>query len=361
MNKQYYVQEIAGNYLKNIVDDPAVMKIDPVYLHGAEKEAFQQGYTALLALARSLYADIARDPASFGMLLKEYVEPDAKNTDYTNSNNSFLRVPNLLLAIGLSGECQPDISLAIDGCIFLATTKELKITNMPVLLGKLREYGFEIDGFGKTVKAGDKLHVSYPDSRHLVFALKSMADAMLQLNKGDIKKSKNYFYMLHGGLLESETVKAPKLTISSLCHALDSDRSQTAQFLHEAVAASSKAAIKMGGFMRNDWSCVYTGTKNKRVLMTLHVNQDKLSAKLNLQHIGQYIDKITDYPEAVRDTIRNSGWECGHCQSGCSGGFAFEMEAQAYNKCRCGSFLFEDVSADTSAYCKQLLTLELEN
>ncbi len=355
----YYVQEIAGNYLKNVMNEPQTMRVHPCFLHGIDREQFQAGFLALLRLIRSLYADIAKDPSGFGMLLKESFESDAKNTDYTNSNASFIRVPNLLLSFGAKGTLQPDKSLELDGEKLLAAAKELKITSLPFLLIKLCEYGFRISGYAKTVKDGDRVHVSYPNNPYLVVALKAMADAQMLLNKGDLKKSKNYFYMLHSGLLEDEAVKAPKLTVESIYHSLDSKKREAAVALHEMVSKSSKPAIRMGGFMRNDWSCVYTGIKNKKVIMSLQVCQDKLSAKLNLQHIGKYINKVMDYPEHIRETIRSSGWDCVHCREGCAGGFSFEMDSRTYNKCRCGAFLFANISNDEIPYCKELLKQEI--
>ncbi len=84
--------------------------------------------------------------------------------------------------------------------------------------------------------------------------------------------------MLHSGLLEKEKVTAPKLTAETVFHTLDDERHAAAAALHEAVRAQSKADIRMGGFMRNDWSCVYTGLKSKKVLMSLITEQDRLNA-----------------------------------------------------------------------------------
>lgn len=355
----YYVQEIAVNYLKNLTDEPGTMKVHPSFLYGAYKEQFREGFLALHRLMKSLYADIIKDPAGFGMLLKEIVEPNAKNADYTNSGGSFVRVPNLLFALGAAGILRPDFSLEIDGAKLLAIAKTLKITSLPLLLRKLGDYGLVTDGADKTVKESDLLIVAYPDSHYLPVALKAMAEATLILNKGDIKKSKAFFYILHSGLLEKEKVTPPKLTAGAVFHTLDEARRKTAETLHDTVASGSKLEVRMGGLMRNDWSCVYTGTGSKKVLMSLKTEQDRLDAKLNLQNIGKYIDTVKEFPEAVFDIIRDSGWECGHCHDSCAGGFAFELEGKAYNKCRCGAFYFADIAPDAVPYCQTLLEKEM--
>lgn len=359
MDKQYYIQVIAENYLKNVIDDPDSMTVHDKFLHGLDQKQFKEGFLTLLSFVRSLYSDIARDPAGFGMLLKDNIDHDAKNTDYTNSNASFLRIPNLLLILGARAELQPDLSLTIDGGVLSSAAKELKITGLPLLLSKLREYGFEIKGLEKNIRTDVIISVSYPDNHALTVVLKAMADALLEMNKGDIKKQKNYFYMMHNGILEGEKVKEPKLTVKSIYHALDPLKSEYASELHDSVASETKQAVRMGGFMRNDWSCVYTSIKNKKVLMSLHINQDALSVKLNLQHISQYMPLVVEQPVKITESVRLNGWDCGHCNSGCAGGFSFEMEGKAYNKCRCGSFVFEDLTMEDVISCKRLINQEL--
>lgn len=359
MSNQYYVQDIATNYLKNVIDDPKTLKIHSSFLGGADIEQFTQGFLTLLATVRVIYADIIRDPASFGMLLKEKIEDDPKNPDYTNSNASFVRVPNLLLMLGAKGVLQPDVSLSLDGAELIAAAKELKVTSMPFLLAKLKDYGFDINGLGKTIKAGDIINVSFPDERYLITALKAMADALMIMNNGVLGKSKNYFYMLHYGMLDNEKVKAPKLDFNLINRTLDTEKQKCASQLDDYIRPFTKPDVRMGGFMRNDWSCTYTGSKDKKVVMTIHVNQDKLSAKLNLKHIGEYICQADIYPEHIRETIRKNGFECGHCNEKCAGGFPFTMDGKAYNKCRCGSFYFHDPHAEDLPYLKELLEREL--
>ncbi|MDF2845548.1 MAG: hypothetical protein K0R00_3974 [Herbinix sp.] len=359
MDKQYYIQVIAENYLKNVVDDPVSMKVHDKFLYGLDLEQFKDGFIALLSLVRNLYSDVASDPGSFNMLLKDNVIFDAKNTDYTNSNASLLRIPHLLFILGAKAELQPDMTLRVDGGALSSTAKELKITGLPFLLNKLSEYGLEIMGAEKSIRSGEVISVSYPDNRALLVALKAMAEALLEMNKGDIRKQKNHFYMMHYGILENEKVKEPKLTVESIYHALDTVRRESASILHESIANVTKQAVRMGGFMRNDWSCVYTSNKNKKVLMSLQVNHDVLSAKLNLQNIGQYMPLVEEQPEKIRESIRSNGWDCGHCNHGCSGGFSFKMDGQAYNKCRCGAFLFPDITMEDVKSFETLLSQEL--
>ena len=361
MLTNYYVQGIAQNYLKNIAEPPKAFTVHPSFMRGLEPDEFYDGFTALHGLMRGLLSDIIQEPETFGMLLKECVEDDPKNPDYTNSNASFIRVPNLLLVLGVNSALTPDGVMQIEGQALSAAAKELKITNTPFLLGKLRDYGFVIEGLGKTVKPNDMITLTYPDCPSLTAALKAMAEALLAVNKGDIKKSKNFFYMLNSKLLANDKGKAPKLEIDDMLRTIEGEQRAAVRRLHDFAAQAAKPVIKMGGFMRNDWSCVYTANKSNRVLMTIHVNQDKVSAKLNLQHIGGYIDRLRGYSGGVLETIRSSGWDCGHCSEGCSGGFAFELDGQSYNKCRCGSFLFDRVAADTVTVYEEMLQMELES
>ncbi|MCL2671369.1 MAG: hypothetical protein FWF10_04965 [Clostridiales bacterium] len=360
MDYQYYVQIIAANYLKNVMDDPVSRKIHDRFLGGLRADAFAAGLSALRALVRRLYGDIARNPADFQMALKDIVEYDAKTTDYLHSHNSFIRVPHLLLVLGAGAALQPDMSLAIDGGVLASDAKQLKITGLPFLLAKLRDYGFAFGAFGKSPKPGETLTISYLDNPCLCAALRAMATALLELSKGDLKSSKNnWFYMLHPGLLENETIREPKLGVDSIYHALDTIQREYAAALHDVAARGTKQTIRMGGFMRNDWSCVYVGKQNKKVLMSLQVCQDSLSVKLNLQHINRYMPLVMALPESVREQIRASGWACARCNTRCSGGFAFEMDGVAYDKCRCGSFVFDDLTEEAVISCQRLLAQEL--
>jgi hypothetical protein len=360
VHMQYYIQEIAGNYLKNLSGEAEDFKVAPVFLYGTDRQDFVSGYNALVRLFKSLYNDIISNPASFGMLLKEMEISNAKNSDYTGSGQSLVRVPNLLFVLGAEGELQPDMSLRLEGAKLTAAAKELKITGLPLLLKKLTDYGLVMEGLNKTVKENDVIAVSYPDNRYMLIALKALAEAMLILNKGDRKKPKAYFYMLHSGLLASEKVKNPKLGLTHMRRTLDIEKQKMAEALDETVSAFCKLTVRMGGFLRNDWSCVYTGSASKKVVLSLSTVQDRRSAKLNLQNINKYIDTIAEYPENIRETIKTCGWDCGHCHDSCAGPFSFEFEGKAYNKCRCGAFAFQDISKDELPYCKELLNKELE-
>ena len=356
---QYYVQDIAENYLKNVVDPPVQLKVDKCYLHGADEEELQSGYFELLSVIKSLYADIASSPKEFDMQLKENTVPNAKNAEYTQSHASFLRVPNLLLLLGYKGELQSDMTLTIHGNVFLSGAKELKITKPQFLLKKLEDCGFETEGASKSIQAGDILSVSYPQNRFVMTALKSMAESMMNISGHDLRKAKNHFYIMDYRLLESEKPKEPKFTFDHVQHALTDEQKKIAEKFSNFIARYAKPAVRMGGLSRNDWTCTYQLVSNKRVILSLMVNQDELSAKLNLEHIRQYIDSVKQYPKEIGEVIKSGGWDCGHCHGNCAGGFAFEYEGKSYNKCRCGSFVFNQLNEEKVRYCTELLEKEI--
>ncbi len=358
---QYYVQVIAANYLKNIVDQPDRIIVNKAFLHGLEEDEFQSGFCELLSTVRSLYSDIASNPKEFDMLLRENTVPNAKNADYTQSNISFLRVPNLLFLIGFYGELQPDMSVIIAGDKLSGGAKVLKITKLQALMNKLTDYGFEADGISKTLQADDMISIGFPQNRFLMPALKSMSEAMAAIIKNDLRKEKDFFYMMDYRILENEKAKAPKLTVDYLYHALDEDKMRIAEIFNDFIVKYAKPAVRKGGFSRNDWSCVYTLQANKKVILSLNVEQENLSVKLNLANINRYADSLKNYPEEIRKTVKTSGWECGHCHDSCAGPFSFTYEGRAYNKCRCGSFVFDHINNDTVQYCIELLEKEILN
>jgi hypothetical protein len=360
MINKYYVQTIADNYLRNLSSDSVLGNVHERFLRGLNNEEFTDGFCSLLAIFNNLYTDIAHNPADFGMMFKEIEDINVKTPDYTNSNASFLRVPNLLYVLGLSSTASSDGALKVDCNALLANAKALKITGLPALLEKLRDYGFDISDFGKSPKTGEILSISFTDNRYLTAVLKSMAEALSELTRGDLRNPKNdYFYMMVPALLEFEIVKEPKLTIDTLYNALDEAQRDLAAGLHNLVENDTKYSIRKGQLMRNEWTSTYTTKKSKKVLMSLQVNQDKLSVKLNLNHINQYISIIKDMPEIISNVITTGGWECSGCNPRCSGGFAFEIDGNSYNKCHCGSFVFSVLSVEDIINYESLINKEL--
>mgnify|MGYP000052732671 FL=1 len=357
---RYYVQVIAANYLKNLVDQPVQMKVGKSYLHGLEEDEFHSGFCELLSTVRMIYSDIAADPKDFDMLLRQNIIPDARNADYTQSHNSFLRVPNLLFLIGYFGELQPDLTVAITGDKLLNGAKELKITRVQALIKKLADYGFETEGMSKTLHPDDMVSVGFPQNRFLMPALKSMSEAMAVINNNDFKKARNLFYMMNYRILENEKPKAPKLTVDYLYHALDEDRRKVAEIFDNFISKYAKPTVRMGGFSRNDWSCAYSLNTDKRIIMSLIIDQETLYIKLNLANISRYVDSLEQYPEDIRNAIVTSGWDCGHCRGNCAGPFSFTYKGKEYNKCRCGSFMFNNINKDTARYCIDLLEKEIQ-
>ncbi|MCL2422021.1 MAG: hypothetical protein FWD03_09200, partial [Defluviitaleaceae bacterium] len=285
------------------------------------------------------------------------------NPHFKNSEASFLRMPHVLLILGAKAVLQPDLSMTIDGEDMLVAAKTLKLpaTALSSLLAKLKDYGFEINGLGKSVKSDDVITLSYIDCRALTAVLKAMAEALLEMNKGDIKKPKHLFYLMHPGILENKVVKEPKWTVETVLRVMEPTDWEHAAALHAHVADTTKQVIKGNGngICCNIWTCTYTGIKNKKVLMSLHVDQEYFSVKLNLYHISKYMDLVAELPEKMREAIRSCGWGCGDCNSRCAGGFVFEMDGTAYNKCRCGSFVFGSLTAEDIESCQKLLTAEL--
>ena len=322
MIRQYYVQTIAECYQRNLIDDPVSMTVHDKFLHGLDKEDFHEGFIALLSFFRMLYGDIARDPAGFDMVLKRNMDDgEEKAGEFDRSHASFIRIPNLLLAIGTRGELCPDSSLSINGGTLLMEATAMKITNLLALFTILQDYGFEIDGFNERVEPYNLLSFSYIDNKSLTVALKAMSEALsglykgdkntpMNLYKGNMRYDKHYFYMVYSGLLEKEKVKKPQLTVGTIYQVLDIPSREIAIELHEAVAGVTKQDVQMGGngYAYRGWKCIYTDTRDKRVLMTFNAYMDRLNVKLNLHHIDQYSHVIDKLPEKLRDIYDSYGF-----------------------------------------------------
>lgn len=183
---------------------------------------------------------------------------------------------------------------------------------------------------------------------------------MAAINKHDLRKAKDFFYMMDYRMLEHAMPKAPKLTVDYIYRTLEDEKREIAESINDFIIKYAKPTVRMGGFSRNDWSCAYNLINGKKVILSLNTSQDNLSVKLNLAHLNQYIDDLKQYPEEIRTAIRTSGWECGRCRDNCAGPFSFVYEGKPYHKCRCGSFVFGNINKDTVHYCIQLLEKEIQ-
>jgi hypothetical protein len=359
---KYYTQNIAGSFLRNLSDECGAMEIHPRHLRGLDAGEFHDGFRALTQLMRKLYTDIMNDPGTFGMPLIEITDQKSDSADYTKSYDGFKRVPHTLLILGAAGQLGADLTISAAGKDLIAAAKAVKLTKLTDMLVKLGEYGFEIGGFSKAVKEGDELTVGYPDCRPLTAALKSMAEAQRDIGQSDLRRNNYCFYMMMPEILRAETAKEPVLGVENMCRALNAGNQETARLFDGCVRGRTKAKYREPYLMRNDWSATYTGTKTKQVILSLRTEQDDLAVKLNLEHIGEYMDAVMALPDALREKIRKNGWTCNQsdCNPKCAGGFAFEMDGVAYNPCRGAAFRFSNVSPDEAAHLKTLLELELK-
>jgi len=349
----YYIQKIAENYIRNLTDEPEQMIVHESYLQGLSNDEFKGGFLALQRLVRSLYIDIKNNPLDFGVPAIEIDEGNPKSKlDFTKSNTGFMRVPNLLYALGLTGRLSDDMNLSVNNEALFAAAKALKITKVKDLIEKVKDYGFEILGT-------NELTISYPDCRALTAGLKSMAEARAKCRPQDVE----YFCLVMPQLLEKETIKKISFGFDALHKSLNETNKPIAQTLHGFALTGAKANINsiLCGVRSNSWSCVYTGKKSKRVLMTISTRQESLNIKLNLENMNSYMDEVMEMPEDFREKIRTNGWGCSKetCNPRCAGGFVFEMGNVVYSKCRGGAFFFGNISANDVNNLKTLLECEM--
>ena len=355
---KYFVQEIARNYLRNLPDGTEEFNVHQKHLHGLSEEEFKDGYSALILFMRGLYADIIKDPASFDMPLIDAATGDY-GVDYSKSHSGFVRIPRLLLAIGLVGTLNMDMTLSINGGEFLKVTKKLLVTAVGTLLQHLADYGFEITGRPNKM---NEITIGYPDCRVLPAVLSSFAKAHTAATTGMWYKDIEHFYMMTPQLVESETPKI-KFGIEYLYRCLNDENREIAKTLHDFVVGKNhKTKTLFSGFMRNIWTCSYTGIKTKRTVMSLKTQQDRLRVKLNLENIHEYMDVIMQMPKYIRENIRSNGDPCNRshqCFAKCAGGFAFEMDGVAYKTCRVSAFWFNNLAAQDVPYIKKLLEFNM--
>jgi hypothetical protein len=83
---------------------------------------------------------------------------------------------------------------------------------------------------------------------------------------------------------------------------------------------------------------------------------EDLNLKLNLRHIGEYTDYLSECTDSIRRSVE-SAENCGYCVKKC-GGVSFELDGKQYRKCPWHIFRFNDFTDQAMANYVKLIDLE---
>ena len=322
------------------------LSIHKNHLNGLAPDEFASGLNSLAATLKALYTGIANDPQSYAMKDADDLKGHVKNI-------------NFLLLLAQKGIIKGD-SLEIEGKTFAAALKDAKVTKPERYFQIYEPLGFSFSGLGKKIEASEKIITEFPDNKHLLNALKSMADAVGAFSAINPNQGNIYFELLDPRVLENHPATEPKPTMEYIIPKLNINSGDVIKRFYEYIKPFAKCEIK--GSLEWYWTVTFILKSTKKVILSFKLDQESHKIKLNLANIGSYVEHVKELPAKMIDEIKNSGWGCNkeNCNPKCAGGFKFDLNGVSYNKCRGGAFTFNNPDKNESELLLGLLKKEIE-
>jgi len=266
------------------------------YLTGIKKDELQSGLEALAGCFKSIYSGMIKKPQGYGMKDESDVKGLVKNM-------------NFIFLAGRTGTLNKG-ALDINGNAFAAALKEAKVTKPERYFQILEPLGFTITGLENKIETSEKINVNYPDNKHLLAALKIMADAVAAFLKANSNIGNYYFEMLDHRVLENVPAIEPKPSVEFILSKLKKAGRETVTVFYEFINPMAKCGIK--GSIGWYWTVTFTLKSTKKVIMSFKLNLDSHEVKLNLANIGKYIGYVEKLPAKMIEEIKTNGWNCGN-------------------------------------------------
>jgi hypothetical protein len=330
--------------IKGLIEDYSMIKIHKKYLYGLEENDFKSGFGDLVKTFKTLYSSMRENPIIYAMKDEDDVKGFVKNM-------------NFLLLLAHKSFINNNFTLSVKGNELALALKDAKITKPEIYFDIIHKIGFTTIGLSKKLSDSEDIIVEFPDNNRLIVALKAMADSICGFSTINSNQGSTYFKNLDYRVLENETPTEPKLTMEYIIYSLKDNRKEVVSILNSFISKYAKHSIK--GDTYYNWTATYTYLANKKVIISIKSSVENCSIKLNLHHLGQYVDYLHEIPEKMVEEIKTNGWDCGSCNEKCEGGIKFEIDGATYKKCRCGSFVFNNPTVDTVKYGIKLLEMEM--
>jgi len=352
---KYCCQNTAQNYLDHIIPVPDEFEINPECIFGLNQNVdFIEGLKTLTEIIKEIYSDMIKKPAEYGLPLIEDVEYTPFNPKAAESKHSSRRLITILHTLAQCGEL-------IDGKIvanknrFSEICKSLKsvfkISNGNMILKKLCDFGFIINGFnGKTFdKNGETFTFSHAD------------DKIAPVLYGYIKNAPliNPLFSLNYYLAVSQE----NLTASH----------HQVIFAEYLSGSEREFYIRLNEFMENegyvsgnapdyrDFAIEYLTdyTTEKRVARC-YSDYGKLRVNLKLHNSGSYAEHIEKMPENVKQIFRKES-NCRFCREPCRMRLYRTFEGIEYTDCGYwNGFDIVCYNPDDIEYYSKIILLEID-
>lgn len=360
--KPYCCQNAVIRLMEHMIPVPESFPVNPICLaaSGMEERDFIAGLDQLTAVVRAVYEDMAEEPKAYGLPLVEDIPYPKFNPKARDSMNASKRFALMLMHLANAGTlCGEALEVEIED--FDARNKALKskdkLANVPMLLSKMRDFGFAFEGFdGKRFAPGAaRFTVLYPDSPDVLRALKG------------------YMAVAHNGydlfpLLYS-------LAIDPARRSEDQCAKDFAGFLRGGNRAFFEALhpllAELGLFFRPShgyaYVLVYLDPKKKeqrtddgyyvRIFSAQDSHESRRDVALRLRAIAAYADRIEAMPERIQAFFAKTS--CRRCMEECSMRICWSLGGQTYEGCSYWNHTLTGLRAEDAPFIAELVKLEM--
>lgn len=352
---KYCCQNTAQNYLDHIIPVPDNFKVKPECLFGLNQNInFIKGLKTLTEIIKKIYSDMIENPDEYGLLLVEDIEYNPFNPKAAESKHSSRRLITMLHTLAQCGELY-DGQIVTDKKHFIEMYKSLKsvfkISNGNMILKKLCDFGFTIDGFnGKAFdKNIDKLILSHIDNNVVPVLYGYMKNAPLK----NPLFSLNYYLAISADDLPANNHQI------IFAEYLSGNEREFYMRLNEFMKSEDFIVGDSPDY--RDFSIEYLiDSKTEKRIARCYSDFGKLRVCLKLHNSDKYTEYTEKVPERVKQIFRKES-SCRFCREPCRMRFYRTFEGISYTDC--GYWNGFDIACyepDHMEYYKQIILLETD-
>ena len=333
----YCCQNAAQNFFDHIIPVPDDFNVNPECLHGLNRNEFINGLKALTEIIQAMYIDMIQNPKEYGLPLVEDIQYEKYNPKAGASWYSAFRLVTTLHNSVQCGELT-DEGITVNKKNFTENNKKLKsysVSNTPMILKKICDYGFIIQGFnGKSFdKNSDTFTISHADGGYIIPALYGYM-SNVQLYKYALF-SLNYF------LATPQDTWSDEWSMSMFAEYLTGEEREFYESFTEYLLATELVVGKSDDYSNISFRREYMMPKGQPILIRFYSDNGKLRICLRLRHMDSYSDYIETVPERVKQVFRCES-NCRFCTEPCGYRCAWTFEGITYTVC--GYMFYFDIA-----------------
>ncbi|MCL2364427.1 MAG: hypothetical protein FWC71_07180 [Defluviitaleaceae bacterium] len=348
MNKHLYCcQNAAQNFLDHIIPVPDDFNVDPKCLHGLDQSEFINGLKAFTEIIQAMYIDMIQNTETYGLPLVEDIQYEKYNPKAGASWYSAFRLVTTLHNMVQCGELTGE-GIAVNKKIFAETNKKLKnysVSNTPMILKKLCDYGFIIQG-------SETFTISHADGGYIIPALYGYMS--------NVRLYKYALFSLNYFLATPQDTWSDAWSMSMFAEYLAGEEREFYESFNRHLLTTDLVVGKSDDYSNISFRREYVMPKGKPILIRFHSDHGTLRIGLRLRHINSYSDYIETVPERVKQIFRRES-NCRLCKEPCENLFTWTFEGITYAVC--GYMYYFDIAdykPEDVAFYNQIILREVK-